>query len=438
MKLIEGIYFYDCGEYVYLRNVNDTKEYLFNPIGYDILKCIEDHPGCDEAFVCRNLLEIYEVEDPEALAEDVQMFIRELEQNQLIALDAKEAEPKPDISEMVDELCRKEGRIHSATLELTYRCNERCIHCYVDDGCDPAAPKELSLAEYRKLLDQLKEMGCIHLLLTGGEVCLRKDFLEIAQYAVSSGFLVDVYTNGIGLTDEHFDRLCAMKVNSVSFSLYSADPAVHDGITKVPGSFERTLKRLMMFKCAGIDTYVKTVVIQQNLDSLEGLLELGRRLRIPVNPATSISDTHTGASKAACRLEDQSQRLRAAQILQKYDPVPLQQLSRDVNSTVCRAGISTLSVDPYGGVHPCLAFTQPVGSIREQSLREIWENAPLMKKLRNFRFRELSEKCGSCQFSAACGVCIGAAYSESGGKLCPNSDSCQWAEASYNAASVNL
>ena len=438
MKLIEGVYFYDCGEYVYLRNVNDTKEYLFNPIGYDILKCIEDHPGCDEAFVCRNLLEIYEVEDPEALAEDVQMFIRELEQNQLIALDAKEAEPKPDISEMVDELCRKEGRIHSATLELTYRCNERCIHCYVDDGCDPAAPKELSLAEYRKLLDQLKEMGCIHLLLTGGEVCLRKDFLEIAQYAVSSGFLVDVYTNGIGLTDEHFDRLCAMKVNSVSFSLYSADPAVHDGITKVPGSFERTLKRLMMFKCAGIDTYVKTVVIQQNLDSLEGLLELGRRLRIPVNPATSISDTHTGASKAACRLEDQSQRLRAAQILQKYDPVPLQQLSRDVNSTICRAGISTLSVDPYGGVHPCLAFTQPVGSIREQSLREIWENAPLMKKLRNFRFRELSEKCGSCQFSAACGVCIGAAYSESGGKLCPNSDSCQWAEASYNAASVNL
>lgn len=433
MKIIDGIYFYECGEYTYLRNVNDAKDYLFNMIAYDILDCIRQNPGCQEEDICEALAEIYEVADMNTLREDVKEFVAELAAEHLIMEEQEMFSQKTGICDRIEEMCQRDGRLYSATLELTYRCNEKCVHCYVDGVCKEDEKRELTLDEYRSLLDQLKSMGCIRLLLTGGEVCLRKDFLEIVQYAVSSGFLVDIYSNGIGMTDDQFDKLCALKVNSVSFSLYSADAKVHDSITNIPGSYEKTLKRLMMFKCAGIDTFVKTVVIQQNLDSLKGLFELGKRLNISVNPATNISDSYTGVSKKDFRLNDQVQRIFAAQLLQKYDPVTRQALYRDVNNAVCRAGITTLSIDPYGGVHPCLAFAESAGSVRENFLKDIWEQSPLMNRLRTFIFRDLSEKCGECSYMDTCGVCIGAAYSESGGMLCPNTDSCFWAEANHDA-----
>lgn len=438
MKVTPGVYYYDCEDWVYLRDVNKAKDYLFTPIVYDILETIRVNRGCTQEDICQALAEIYEVESLEELEADVRDFLEELDREQLIQQEQTADANPMSISDQLEAQHQTSGKLFSATLELTYRCNEKCVHCYIDDISPENVKQELTLEEYRSVLDQLRNLGCIHLLITGGEPCIRRDFLDIVGYAVSLGFLVDVYTNGIAMTDEQFDALCKMKVNSVSFSLYSGEEEVHDAITKVPGSFQRTLNRMMMFKCAGVDTYVKTVVIQQNLDSLESLFRLGKRLNIPINPATSISDTHTGASKGGFRLKDQQQRLFAAQLLQKYDPVNLQGMHRDPDGPVCRAGITTLSVDPYGGVHPCLAFTQSLGSVRERTVEDIWRNEPLMKELRSFRFRDLSEKCTGCGHADTCGVCIGAAYSESGGTLCPNTDSCMWAEANYDAAAAAL
>lgn len=438
MKLTKGIYYFDCTDFVYLRNVKLAKDYQFNPIVLDILNVIQANPDCEMEDICTAMAKIYDIADLDALREDVESFLQELIAEQIVSEEVTEEIAEGAIHDQVQDLYQNQGRLFSATLELTYRCNEKCIHCYIDDVSPENVKRELTLEEYKGIIDQLKDMGCVHLLLTGGEVCVRRDFLDIAQYAVDAELLVDVYTNGIAMTDAQFDRLCAMKVNSVSFSMYSADPSVHDAITKVPGSFEKSLKRMMMFKCAGMDTFMKTVVIQQNLDSLPGLFELGRRLNIPVNPATNISDTHTGASKGCFRLKNQQQRLQAAMMLQKYEPVKLDGLHRNLDGLVCKAGITALSIDPYGGVHPCLAFTESIGSVREQPLEEIWRNAPMLRRLRSFRFRELSDKCSLCGYADTCGVCIGAAYSESGGRFCPNSDSCGWAKANYDAANAVL
>ena len=75
-----------------------------------------------------------------------------------------------------------------ATLELTYRCNLKCIHCYVD--CKDL-PDELTFDEWRDVLDQLKAAGFIYLLFTGGEIMVRPDFLDIASYARSCGFFIE-------------------------------------------------------------------------------------------------------------------------------------------------------------------------------------------------------------------------------------------------------
>ncbi|MFH1141859.1 MAG: radical SAM protein, partial [Chloroflexota bacterium] len=63
-------------------------------------------------------------------------------------------------------------------LEITARCNLRCVHCYVAHCSVDPDKKEFSYQEYRHLLDQITEAGCLQLLMTGGEPLMRKDFLD--------------------------------------------------------------------------------------------------------------------------------------------------------------------------------------------------------------------------------------------------------------------
>ena len=136
-------------------------------------------------------------------------------------------------------------------LELTYRCNEQCVHCYcvVEHGKEAeAAKRELTYEEIVRVLDQLAELGCLYVTFSGGEVLVRRDFFDIVEHARQRGFVYRVYTNGIGLTEERARRLAALEPLTVELSIFSADAAVHDAITRVPGSFDRLIAAVPCFE----------------------------------------------------------------------------------------------------------------------------------------------------------------------------------------------
>ena len=127
------------------------------------------------------------------------------------------------------------GELAYLVLELTWRCREKWLPRHSDAAQNSG--NELSADEWKNILTQAKDLGVKKILLTGGEVLLRPDFCDIAECAVKKNFVVDVYTNGLGLTEEIFERLCALNLNSVSFNLYGGDSKLHDKITGVKGSF---------------------------------------------------------------------------------------------------------------------------------------------------------------------------------------------------------
>ena len=111
-------------------------------------------------------------------------------------------------------------------LELTYRCNEQCVHCYcvVEHGREQEVRRhELTLDEIQRLLDELADMGALYLTLSGGEVMVRPDFFDIAEHARRRGFVYRVFTNGIGLTEAKVERLAALEPLTVELSIFSAD-----------------------------------------------------------------------------------------------------------------------------------------------------------------------------------------------------------------------
>ena len=97
----------------------------------------------------------------------------------------------------------------SGSIELTFRCNLRCVHCYCNLPMnDPEAIEmELGVDELYQILDQIAEAGCLWLLITGGEPLLRNDFLDIYIYAKKKGFITTLFTNGTLLSPELADAL---------------------------------------------------------------------------------------------------------------------------------------------------------------------------------------------------------------------------------------
>jgi MoaA/NifB/PqqE/SkfB family radical SAM enzyme len=139
----------------------------------------------------------------------------------------------------LSDRARRLGVPLSAHLDLTYRCNESCVHCYLDHR---SAGSEMSTSDIRSVLRDLASAGSFFLLLSGGEPFLRADALDIVEYARTLSFHVLLKTNATMIGAAHAWRMAARGVHQVDVSVYSTRPAIHDKITGLPGSLRLTLQ----------------------------------------------------------------------------------------------------------------------------------------------------------------------------------------------------
>ena len=121
------------------------------------------------------------------------------------------------------------------SIEVTRRCPLECLHCYNNlPMADHAARmRELSLEEYRRLLDEIADAGCFWILFTGGEIFARADFLDIYSYAKSKGFLITLFTNGTMITERIADFLAEYRPFAIEITLYGATRQTYDALTQI-------------------------------------------------------------------------------------------------------------------------------------------------------------------------------------------------------------
>ncbi|MGC1373928.1 MAG: radical SAM protein, partial [Candidatus Sulfotelmatobacter sp.] len=148
----------------------------------------------------------------------------------------------------------------SVHFDLTYRCNERCVHCYLDHDDHG----EMTTAEITGVLTQLADAGVFFLSLSGGEVLLRRDFFEIVEHARKLLFNVKVKTNATMIHEKEAARLRELGVEQIQISVYSHRPEVHDAITKLPGSLDRTIRAIRFLKSQGLKVSISNVLMGGN------------------------------------------------------------------------------------------------------------------------------------------------------------------------------
>jgi radical SAM protein with 4Fe4S-binding SPASM domain len=323
----------------------------------------------------------------------------------------------PTLMELIATKAERRRVPLNVHLELTYRCNEQCVHCYcvVEHGRErEVRDRELTTTEVRDLLDELADLGALYLTLSGGEVFVRPDFFDIAEHARARGFAFRVFTNGIALTEAKVQRLAALEPLAVELSLFSADPAVHDAITRVPGSFRRLVRNVARLTAHGVRTYLKTVVMKPTVAGLAEVRQLGRDLGVFAHTfSCEVSPRVDGGALDQRRLQLDEEELvdYFAHALWRPAPQPIPEGTPGEIArarATCGPAVNGCCVSPYGDVFPCVAFRVPLGNVRDARFRDLWYGPPpAIRDLLAVRTYADLPECGSCDLVAFCSRCHG-------------------------------
>ena len=329
------------------------------------------------------------------------------------------------LMEEMNERALKAGVPLSVQFDLTYRCNERCVHCYLDHD----DYGELTAPEIMGVLDQLAEAGVFFLCFSGGEVLMRRDFFRILEYARSLLFGVKVKTNAFMIGKNEADRLCELSVQSVQVSVYSHRPEVHDAITKLPGSLKRSLAGIALLRERGMKVVIANVLMRQNLDDYFGVVALAKELGADytfdptITPRMDHDRSILGLGIGPSDLERVFRTRELVGNVEQFCAPPPAVDDDTLEGLPCSASHTFCYISPYGDVYPCVQFPLPTGNVRQQKFLEIWNDSPQMNEIRSIRGRDLPT-CKSCSHLGTCSRCPGLAYME-GNMRGPSSQDCE-------------
>jgi AdoMet-dependent heme synthase len=345
------------------------------------------------------------------------------------------------VSGLMQEIAAKALRLNvpiSAQIDLTYRCNERCVHCYLDHEDHG----EMTTAEIKDLLDQMADAGVFYLNLSGGEILMRRDFFEILEHARSRTFCIKLKTNAVLIRRKEAQRLRELGVESVQISVYSHRPEVHDAVTKMPGSFLKSVAAARLLRSEGLNVTFANVLMTENAEDYQGV----RALAAEVGARSTLDPTVTpmmDGDRSVLELNVDRNRLqevfRDASLVGdvgEFCAPPGKVDEEALDMLACSAGHTACYVSPYGDVYPCVQFPLACGNVRREKFIDIWRDSPQLKEVRSIRLRDM-HSCSKCAHGATCTRCPGLAYLE-GDMRGPSSQDCEKSYARTGIPSENF
>jgi radical SAM protein with 4Fe4S-binding SPASM domain len=307
----------------------------------------------------------------------------------------------------------KRARAHGVPLgvhlDVTWRCDLTCRHCYLEER----RQKELTLTEYEALFDELRRLGTLHLLVSGGEIFHRPDGLAILKAARARKFELRIITHGGHIDEALADELATLPLACVAMSLYAGAAPVHDAITGIAGSWERTTRAARLLHARGVPVVFKCVVMNLNPHVVTEVRALAKEIGVGVEFSAEIKGDNAGADDLMDLNLDPAAKVAMLGCVYPglVDAAGMAHFSPD--EYTCMAGNASCYIAPDGTVQPCLEWAEAAGNIRERPFAEIWQQAPVFVHARTIR-RSSFEGCQGCGQFGHCGLCPARALRETG------------------------
>jgi radical SAM protein with 4Fe4S-binding SPASM domain len=424
----------------YITSKSDFGDRVVDASGAVFLKALSRAPETLEQ-LCNEIAKDFIDATPSDLEADAKEFFAVLEEDGFIVsaeteaeLDQKDTrfsyaalEPKTikkdftplirraqkSTQDYLDEHFKGKPHLIDVQIELTSRCNERCVHCYI-----PHENKlhDMEPALLYDVLNQCRDMGVLNLTLSGGEPMLHKNFCDFLRKAKEYDFSINILSNLTLLNDEIIAEMKANRLSSVQVSLYSMKPEIHDSITAVPGSFVKTRNAILKLIENDLPLQISCPTMKQNKNCFVDVLNWAHEHKARATTDYIMMaryDHTTGNLDNRLDLNEvghiinaviQNDRTYQEEVV-KADFAALD--TRDIsNDRVCGVCISSICMIANGNVYPCAGWQDYiVGNVREKHLREIWENSARVKYLRSLRKKDFP-RCLACGDKNFCAMCM--------------------------------
>ena len=304
-----------------------------------------------------------------------------------------------------------------ASIEITNKCNIRCVHCYGDFGEIPCEVMKLNVV--KRILDELRDIGIRIIEITGGEATTHPQIEEIVEYALNLGFeQVSLLTNGVKMSDKLIQILEKGKDRVyVQVDLHSLKEEYFAWFTKTPNALEKVKHNIITLANKGILMRIATILTPKNIDELVDIADWVHDLgiaRYAISPVVSLGRANEGNKELYL---DESEAKRAEEQLQKivakYDNflnVIASNFDKQIN---CGCITSHIVIDSKGTIKICtmdnLSYCDgSIGNVIQEDIRSIFEkNAELLNILYTTKAPKFnSVECHGCKNAGFCNGCL--------------------------------
>lgn len=327
----------------------------------------------------------------------------------------------------------KNSLLTNLDIELTERCPNNCIHCYINlpQNDASALKKEMSTGEVKRILAEAQELGCLQIRFTGGEPLLRKDFEDIYTFTRQLGMKVLLFTNAVLLTPRIAYLLSEIPpLVPVEISFYGLKQQSYEAVTQTAGSFRKARQGVERLEKMGIPFFIKTAVLPPNRHELEeferwasgiskdreapqlGLVfDLrGRRDSAEKNEAIQNLRLAPEEIDAVLNRNPEGYKKEIGRFLSVFAG------SHGKNLFHCNAGKGSACVDAYGTLQLCLQLRHPdtVYDLKNGTLRDALKNFfPEVRKIKAEN-PDYLQRCAQCFLSDLCDQCPAKSWMENG------------------------
>lgn len=330
------------------------------------------------------------------------------------------------------EKAKKSRTLLSLSLEITPRCNNNCVHCYINTPEKDANSirSELSFTQWTDIIDEACDLGALWILFSGGEPLLREDFFDLYLYAKKKGMLVSVFTNGSLISPKHVQLFKSYPPRALEITVYGVTQPVHRQVTRAD-FFAETMAGIDLLKQDSIPITLKAVAMKSNFYEMQHIFKFCQKNSDrPVRIDAFLNFRYDRDLKRNKLI--QSERLNPEEFIaidklykKKHDALKKQCQGID-NTAIhldqrdivlrCSAGVNSCSISFNGMFTLCNLLKSKEFSydLKNRSLQEAWE--VFTPEIRNKRVSSLEymHNCGSCDIFNICPYCAGHALLEGG------------------------
>lgn len=312
--------------------------------------------------------------------------------------------------------CKKHFNLDEIKIELSYLCHMKCLHCSSEGARDKI--ESISYEEVQMIINSAQKLNVKNISISGGEPFLWPNFRELIDFLQTKNLNIKIYTSG---SSDNYSSIID-KINpaniSMIFSLYSSNPNVHDNITGIRGSYNKSVSAIQATLYRSFNTEVHFVPLKTNYTELIGLAALANKIGIKKISVLRFVPQGRGAQNHHLILNKMENLELKRQILNLRESgfnirtgSPFNFLCLE-GQPLCKSGINKLIIGPNLSIYPCDAFKQissdsifcndEFSSLRKHSLLDCWKKSVYLNKIRDILRHELKEPCLSCQKTDLC------------------------------------